>query len=121
MPVNFVSFLRDSMNKEELFTLFSEAVATCDYQEGKEVNITAGQRVFVRGSGTEMQVTNHEEADTRICLHVQDALRKGAASVIVSTVDTYIVVILLDVFTVLTAITSSFKLWVEFGKGKTLR
>ena len=39
----------------------------------------------------------------------------------VSTVDTDVVVILLGVVALLTTLAYAFELWVEFGKGKTLR
>ena len=41
-----------------------------------------------------MQNCNHEEADTRIVVHVMHALQQGAKTIQVSTVDTDVVVIL---------------------------
>ena len=42
LPTNFPNFLRDPMNKTELFEFLTEVVATCDYTAGKEVYITSG-------------------------------------------------------------------------------
>ena len=42
-----------------------------------------------------MRSCNHEEADTRILVHVRDALDKGGRSVFVRTVDTDVLVILI--------------------------
>ena len=61
---------------------------------------------------------NHEEADTRICLHVADAVHKGATNVIVSTVDTDVVVILVGTFCQLKKMRPGVQIWVAFGNGK---
>ena len=49
-----------------------------------------------------MRGCNHEEADTRILVHVKDALAKGGGggerSVLVRTVDTDVLVILIEQF-----------------------
>ena len=39
-----------------------------------------------------MQLCHQEEADTRICVQVLDALEKGARNILVTTVDTDVVV-----------------------------
>ena len=41
-----------------------------------------------------MPPCNHEEADTRIVIHVLHALQSGCKSVVIRTVDTDVVVIL---------------------------
>ena len=41
---------------------------------------------------------DHEEANTRICVHLQDALEKGARKVLVRIVDTNIIVVLAWIF-----------------------
>lgn len=110
MPANFSSFLHDSTNKEELFRLLSADVAKAIFPENKEVYATLGESVVTSGSSETMPNTDHEEADTRVCLHILDALKRGAKSVLVSTVDTDIVVILLGVFVDLKAQDSDFQL-----------
>ena len=45
-----------------------------------------------------MPISDHEEADTRMCLHVLHALSKGAQNMLVSTVDTDVIVILVGIF-----------------------
>ena len=45
-----------------------------------------------------MSPCNHEEADTRIVIHVIQALQSGCTSVLVRTVDTDVVVILFGKF-----------------------
>ena len=85
MPVNFQTFLHNSSNKEELFALLSDTVSAFTYPPGKEIYITSGQSVVSKTELQKMLPSNHEEADTRMCLHVADAVHKGATNVIVST------------------------------------
>ena len=60
---------------------------------------------------------NHEEADTRLFLHVKDASIKGMTIVKVSTVDTNVVVLAFNFFHDLFLS----ELWIEFGTGKNRR
>ena len=46
----------------------------CDYQADKEVNIIFDRTVVSKGSSDPMPEADHEEADSRICLHVHDAV-----------------------------------------------
>ena len=62
-----------------------------------------------------MRSCNHEEADTRILVHVRDALDKGGRSVFVRTVDTDVLVILIAQFHTLSSIWSGLSFWVAFG------
>ncbi len=45
LPTNFVGFLQDDKNKEELLEMLSDDVANHDYIATKTVNITAGRDV----------------------------------------------------------------------------
>ena len=60
---------------------------------------------------------NHEEADTRLFLHVKDASNKGMKIVKVSTVDTDVIVLAFNFFHDL--FLSEF--WIEYGTGKNRR
>ena len=51
-----------------------------------------------QGAPKKMPECDHEEADTRVCLHLKDALEKGAQTVILRTVDTDVIVILVGLF-----------------------
>ena len=68
-----------------------------------------------------MPESDHEEADTRMCLHVSDAIRKGARYVLVRTVDTDVIVILVGVFFELLKLNPNVQIWVAFGRGKNFR
>ena len=70
------------------------------------------------GSEHALGQCKHEEADTRIVVHVRHALERGAESVLVRTVDTDVVVILVGEIHDLLAYNQLSKLWVAFGMGR---
>ena len=65
-----------------------------------------------------MALCDHEEADTRICVHIKDALEKGCRKVYVRTVDTDVIVVIAGIFFELLADYPGLDLWVGFGMGK---
>ena len=64
---------------------------------------------------------NHEEADTRIVVHVIDSLEKGFNKILIRTVDTDVIVILMDLFYSLRENYQAADIWVAFGTGKSFR
>eukprot|EP00794_Sanderia_malayensis_P010250 gene10250-11304_t len=60
---------------------------------------------------------NHEEADTRLFLHVKHCSQEGNSKVLIKTVDTDVVIIAIAKFTFL----ALDELWIEFGAGKNRR
>ena len=78
------------------------------------VNIT-GPDVIGRVPYQPMPPCNHEEADTRICVHLKDAMEKGARKVFVRTVDTDVIVIIAGIFFELT-LTWIYGWHLEWGK-----
>lgn len=65
-----------------------------------------------------MPPCNHEEADTRIVIHVIHALQSGYTRVLVRTVDTDVVVILVGKFGRLIVERSDADVWIAFGMRK---
>ena len=63
-----------------MFALLSADVASCVYPDDKEIDITSGPLLVARGSGSDISVSDHKDADTRICLHVQDAIKKDLSA-----------------------------------------
>ena len=61
-----------------------------------QVNSARGSSVVSR-SPTPMVQCGHEEADTRIAIHIEDSLRNGARTIL-GTVDTDVMVIIAGVF-----------------------
>ena len=68
-----------------------------------------------------MSPCDHEEADTRMCVHIQDSLQKGARKILVRTVDTDVIVILAGHFFQLQSMYEELDIWVGFGTGKYFR
>jgi len=120
LPRNWVDFLRNSANKE-LFALLTSKVEEFIWPSDKDVYVTSGQAVSSFGWSSPVNSCNHEEADTRVPVHVVHALQQGLKTVQVRTVDTEVVVILAGQFHDLLAIQPLADIWVAFGMGKNLR
>ena len=80
IPKNWNDFLHVDENKTELFKFLSQRVTDSPIGEGKVIYVTDG--IDVLSTMTDANVTNlapcsHEEADTRLLLHVADAVQKG--------------------------------------------
>ena len=114
VPSNWREFLRDEINKKKLFDFLS---ASAEYPDGKEVFVTSGMRVLIKGTSRLMIPCDHEEADTRLLVHVIDSLNAGCSTCLVRTVDTDVVVILVGKFHHLLTLNLSAKIWVAFGGG----
>ena len=121
LPRNWMDFLRDSMNKKELFAFLSSKVVEFNWPPDKAVYVTSGKAVSSIGSTIPMQNCNHEEADTRIVVHIVHALEQGAKTFHVRTVDTDVVVILVGTFYDLIVTQPLIDIWVAFGMGKNYR
>ena len=98
IPSNWPDFLRDIINKQEFFTFLSSKIELTDCLEGKQIFATSGTAVIARGTSHRMESCDHEEADTRILIHLQDALANGCTTCLVRTVDTDVVVIIIGKF-----------------------
>lgn len=70
VPGNWSVFLRDEGNKQELFQFLSQKISSFDYPEGKEVFVTSDVNVLTKGSSHDMLPCDHEEADTRLLVHL---------------------------------------------------
>lgn len=118
LPANWHSFLRCDSNKTELFGFLAEYIA--DMQSEKLVITTNGPSVLANQdldeSFSSLQPCHHEEADTRIILHLAQGSSKHKKAMI-KTVDTDVVVL------AVTAVVNHGleELWVAFGTGVNLR
>jgi hypothetical protein len=88
---------------------------------GKSIFITSGESVIAIGSNSSMQNCNHEEADTRVVVHILHALRQGNKTIQVRTVDTDVITILVGALHELTTVEPLADIWVAFGMGKNYR
>ncbi|CAC5375591.1 unnamed protein product [Mytilus coruscus] len=122
VPGNWEAFLRVDENKKELFAFISEQLVSRDivFDEEKQIVSTTGSNVNCRKEKdvSEIAPCTQEEADTRMMLHVNDAVADGHKCVMIRTVDTDVVVIAISV---LQKIESILELWIAFGVGKNFR
>ena len=125
IPGNWKNFLGDQMNKKELFAFLTSKIESkmesFSWPPTKSVCVTSGQAVSACGLSVPMDDCNHQEADTRIMVHIRHALEHGAETVLVRTVDTDVVVILVGLFFDLVTIQPSSDFWIAFGMGKNYR
>ena len=121
IPGNWKNFLGDQMNKKELFAFLTSKIESFSWPPTKSVCVTSGQAVSACGLSVPMDDCNHEEADTRIIVHIRHTLEHGAETVLVRTVDTDVVVILVGLFFDLVTIQPSCDFWIAFGMGKNYR
>lgn len=117
IPKNWQEFLRNDENKSELFSFLSLKIANLETLS--QVITTHHKDVLCIQSldTTGLAPCTHEEADTRIFLHVLDAVNHGFKSVMIRTVDTDVLVLAVSAVQKL----SIDELWVAFSSGKSLR
>ena len=118
LPGNWESFPRVDENKTELFSFLADEIVKMPSQ--RQIVITKGDSVVLNANvqnGNNLSPCNHEEADSRLFLHVSDAEQQGYSKVIVRTVDSDVVVN--DVATACELEIN--ELWVAFGVGKHMR
>ena len=77
-----------------------------------------GESVVAIGGSNPMQDCFHEEADTRMVVHVVHALEHGAKTIQIQTVDTDVFAILIGKYHMLEAIESNRDIWIAFGMGR---
>ena len=105
-PSNWPMFLKEDRNKEELNIFLAEQLSVMTFPPGKTLFVTSLEKVKSNSSDT-MPDSDHEEADTRMCLHVKDAISKGMTDIKVMSSDTDVVLIFLSIFHLLAAMQSS--------------
>ena len=118
LPGKWVDFLSDPSNKQELFEFLSCKVADWNCSANKHAVITSGSSAIIKGSRRSMELCNHEEADTRLIVHLQDAILNGSHKLLVRTVDTDVVVIVIGKFCHFKSFCQDVNIWIAFGVGK---
>ena len=103
-------------NKDELFHYLSQEIANHRFATGKQILVTFDKKVLTIDSAP-MPLCSHEEADTRIFIHVLDALDEGNNTIQIRTVDTDVVIIAIGKFHDIFARYPDFDLWIKFGTG----
>ena len=64
VPGKWNDFLRDETNKKELFHFISKEIVSANYPGGKQLYITSGTEVFLKGSDQKMQACDQDLLST---------------------------------------------------------
>ena len=94
LPRNWQMFLRVDENKAELFEFLAHHIAGLQNTD-KQIITTLRNEVMCNDSlqHPNLSPCSHEEADTRIILHLADAAMSGYDRIMIRTVDTDVVVL----------------------------
>ena len=114
VPKNWAEFLRINENKTELFAYLSKEIVTIS--PDKQVICTLDRNVICRQPMDKEGPTpcSHEEADSRIMVHVAHAANTYN-NILIHTVNSDVVVLAVYAFAQLTS--SLNELWLAFGTG----
>lgn len=121
LPNNWFNFLRENKNKSRLFEFLSQGLLDLNIPEGKQIIATLEENVVCvpeRNNVSNISPCTHEEADTRIMVHVLDAVSHGLTKVQIRTVDTDIIVLAISLASQLLSLDEC---WVAFGTGKDFK
>lgn len=121
MPRNWSEFLRNNLNKKELYYFLADKIPMVNFGDGKAVIITKGEQVLSSPPLDDISVVapcNHEEAHACILVHVLDATQPGFTKVGVRTVDTDVRAIGIGAFESIEGIE---EFWVFFCTGVNRR
>ena len=107
-------------NKDDLFPFLGQECVSKDTRDKVTVSTLSDGVIRSRdGQNTDgVQPCSHEEADTRMLLHVKDPMNCGFTLVMIRTVDTDVVVLAVARFQGLPNIE---QLWIAFGTGNDFR
>ena len=122
LPSNFKDFLSDPTNKTELFQYLNSKLLSLDLPPNKHLIITQGEKVFSVGSNyCDMQNCDHEESDSRVVVHMLNALQHNLSNICIRTVDSDVICILISTFFNLLEIYPALNIWVAFGTSSNFR
>ena len=101
LPHDMKAFLKNTQNKADLANFLSCELTKVQVQPGQELVVAGGfserERVFSTSrNNIPILCVNHEEADTRLILHAQDACLEGFTRTTVICRDTDVLVLLLN-------------------------
>ena len=117
IPSQWMQFLRDAENKKELLSFLSNQVR--NHGCPKEIIMTYGQSTISSSPASPVfQDCNHEEADTRVMVHIFHAAQHGHRKFYVRTVDTDILIILLGQMYFITNRFPDIQIFIAFGVGR---
>ena len=115
-----MNFLRVNENKQQLFLYLADQLMDVD-SDGKKIFTRGGTKILSNQheDNTWMMISpcTHEEADTRLMLHIYHCVQQGYKSVCLKTVDTDVVVLAIYVYKKINSIYENCleEIWIEFG------
>ena len=118
IPRNWQLFLRVDENKTELFEFLAQRISELPNTD-KQIITTFRNEVLCNQNRQQANLSpcSHEEADTRIILHLADAAKSGYDRILLRTVDIDVVVLAITYFYTVPAS----EIWIAFGTGKHFR
>ena len=122
VPGNWSSFLRVDLNKQELFIEIANQLKLLQLPNGKQLFFTILDKCSSSPLDSDVSALSpcsHEEADSRIFLHVAAAASCGHRKLIVRTTDSDVVVLAVSAFVSLGQKVD--ELWVAFGMQRRYR
>ena len=118
VPRNWQQFLHEEGNKTELFAFLVEHIRHILVTDKQIVTTNSSGVVCIPPKNTSyLAPCNHEEADTRMIVHLADALRDGFHKIMLRSSDTDVVVLAVAAV----ARMNVQELWIAFGTGKNFR
>ena len=98
IPGNWKDFLHISENKTELFSFLARSVTSVEITADKQIVSTYhdGTLCSQPRDTQGLAPCTHEEADTRIMLHLKDIVMEGNSKVLIKTVNTDVVVLAIN-------------------------
>ena len=120
VPGNWQNFLRNDTNKTELFGFLAAKLRDAEIPVGKQLLVTSDNKVVTipEMDVSELSPCSHEEADTRLFLHVSHAVQAGFSKIAIRTTDTDVVVLAICWSQ---EISNLEEIWLVFGTGKNKR
>ncbi|KAJ8897468.1 hypothetical protein PR048_002814 [Dryococelus australis] len=118
-PLNWATFLKNADNKTERFAMLAEDITTYPALGNVTMWSTKGSDVLSNNINLDkaaLAPSNHEVADSRIFVHVLDAVASGRTNICIGTVDTDVVVLGVSFFHELRE-QGLKKMWIQFGAG----
>ena len=82
VPGNWQKFLGGVDSKKELFSFLSQQITEENFPDDTDMYMTAHEQVHHVGNGAPMKQCNHEEADTRVLVHILQALQSSSLGMI---------------------------------------
>ena len=122
IPGNWKEFLSCDANKQEFFTLIpKQLLDTTQLPKGKKLIVTINEECRSIRPDTTLECLSpccHEEADTRMLLHLYGAVLDGHKKVLIIANDSDVIVLGVRAFTLLSQLE---ELWITYSTGQHFR